>query len=522
MFISPKHTRRTKFPKDVLVTKAIDNPISIIRELHRRSFYHFFKFFWSTISSKQLIDNWHIKLICDELQKVQRNVSANKKKEYDLIINISPGTTKTTIVSIMFPVWCWTVDYKLKFITASYASALSLENAEASRDLIKSDLFKKIYPEIEMKKDKDAKSNYKVIFKNPRFKGRAPQILIGGNRLSTSPGGAGTGFHADIFIWDDLINCQDAISDTIIKSTNNWLDQTLLSRKTNKEVTVMVGIMQRLSENDPTGHLLSKKGAKIKQYCLPGELNEYEEEVKPKELKKYYKDGLFDPIRMNYNVLEDLKVELGQYGYAGQIGQKPTPPGGGMFQVDNISIIERLPAVTDIEKIVRYWDKAGTAGGGAFTAGVKIAKLKNGKFIIVDVKRGQWATHIRENIIKQTAVADDIAVSTQVKNTLHTDIWIEQEPGSGGKESAESTIKNLAGHSINAERPRGDKVYRADPFSVQVNYGNVMLLRADWNNEYINELRFFPFAKYKDQVDASSGAFSKLTEKRKVKSWIAV
>ena len=136
-----------------------------------------------------------------------------------------------------------------------------------------------------------------------------------------------------------------------------------------------------------------------------------------------------------------------------------------------------------------------------------MAKLKNGKYLILDVKRGQWSTDVRERIIKQTAQADG----------YETIIWIEQEPGSGGKDSAHATITNLAGFTIYKELPKGDKIYRADPFSVQVNEGNVMLLHGPWNEEYLQELEYFPFSTYKDQVDGSSGAFSKLARKKEVK-----
>jgi len=88
------------------------------------------------------------------------------------------------------------------------------------------------------------------------------------------------------------------------------------------------------------------------------------------------------------------------------------------------------------------------------------------------------------------------------------EIGLEQEPGSGGKESAESTVRNLRGWRVRVDRPTGDKSLRADPFSVQVNNGNVSMVRGDWNEDYIEELRYFPFSKYKDQVDASSGAFN--------------
>jgi len=123
------------------------------------------------------------------------------------------------------------------------------------------------------------------------------------------------------------------------------------------------------------------------------------------------------------------------------------------------------------------------------------------------VKRGQWSTDDRERIIRATAEADGADVV----------VYIEQEPGSGGKESAESTVRNLAGFACYPNSPQGDKPHRADPYSVQVNYGNVRLLRGDWNREYIEEFRYFPFSTYKDQVDASSGAFTKLVGKRQVR-----
>ena len=79
-----------------------------------------------------------------------------------------------------------------------------------------------------------------------------------------------------------------------------------------------------------------------------------------------------------------------------------------------------------------------------------------------------------------------------------------------------ATINNLAGFCSYAERSTGSKVSRADPYSVQVNNGNVWLLRAEWNKDFIEEHRLFPFAKLKDQVDAASGAFSKVSKVRKV------
>ena len=511
--IAKRTSQLNRSPKKERVKEALLHPVTITRELNNRSLYHFFLWAWDAISNQPYVENWHIPYLCAELEKVAYRVGKREKKLYDVLINIPPGTTKTILVSIIFPAWCWTKWYWMRFITVSYSGTLSLESAEYSRDLIKSAQFRDVYPELVLKRDKDTKGNFKItkVIKNAT----GDKVLLGGNRYSTSVGGTLTGFHGDILIWDDPINPTQAASEKEIESKAHWLSQTLPTRKTNKEVTTIIGIMQRLNEGDPSGVWL-KKAAKIKKkkglktlkhFCLPGEIKRYKENVRPKKLVKKYVDGLLDKNRMPWNVIEELEDTLGQYGYAGQIGQAPTPAGGGMFKVDNLQYTDIPIDKKEIAVTIRYWDKAGTQGGGAYSAGVKISKLKNGMFYISDVVRGQWSTEKREKRIKQTAIVDGQKVY----------IGLEQEPGSGGKESAESSIRNLAGFSARKDRPTGDKIFRADPFSVQVNNGNVIILVGKWNEDFVKELELFPNATYKDQVDAASAGFNILTKKKKVK-----
>jgi len=495
-------------PQNRLRTAILDQPNQIIAELCRRSLFYFMQEFWDAYSNDIFVPNWHINKICTELELVAQRVANKEPKLYDLIINIPPGTTKTAMVSIFFPIWCWINWYWMKFITSSHSSPLSLESAEYSRDIIRSDKFKQTFPELTIKQDKDSKSNFRVVQKQRTALSNVLQLNQGGGRVSTSVDARITGFHAHILILDDLIDPKRALSDAGILAANNHMDHTLSTRKTDKRVAVTILIMQRLSQNDPTGHLLDKrKGKKIKLICLPGEIRNYRKQLQPKEFEQYYsKDDLLDSVRMDWGVLGDLEEDLGQYGYAGQIGQAPTPPEGGMFKVDHFTIIDTLPSPVNFVNTVRYWDKAGTQGGGAFTVGLKMSVLKNKKFIIHDVVRGQWSAEIRENIIKETAEADGTSVQ----------VYTEQEPGSGGKESAEATITNLAGFSAHKDRPTGNKFFRADPFSVQVNNGNVMLLRGDWIFQFKEEYRNFgPVATYKDQVDAGSGAWNKLIGKKR-------
>jgi predicted phage terminase large subunit-like protein len=159
---------------------------------------------------------------------------------------------------------------------------------------------------------------------------------------------------------------------------------------------------------------------------------------------------------------------------------------------------------TDVTSWVRYWDKAGTEGGGKYSAGVLMGKRSNGRFLIADIVRGRWSALNRETVIKQAAEAD--RARGDVAN------WVEQEPGSGGKESAENTVRNLAGFTIHAERVTGDKVTRAGPLSSQAEAGNVDLLAGPWNEAFLAEAHNFDGVRgFTDQIDAASGAFNKLT-----------
>jgi predicted phage terminase large subunit-like protein len=306
------------------------------------------------------------------------------------------------------------------------------------------------------------------------------------------------GFHAHFLIVDDPIDPQKVLSEIELASANSFFHETLPSRKVDQRISVTILVMQRLHQDDPTGNWLAHREETIKHICLPAE-DSYP--VKPPELKNYYVHGLLDPIRLSRFVLAE-KESKGQFYYAGQYGQHPVPLGGGMFKTDCL-VFDHPP--DKFKRTIRYWDNASTKGAGAYSVGAKLAEDYNGRFWVLDIVRGRWATEVRERIKYQTAQIDGYGVI----------IGQEQEPGSGGKESAEATVKRLAGFRIRLNRPTGEKALRADPFSQQVNVGNVYLpIGKPWIRDYIEEMRFFPMSKYKDQIDASSGAFAELVRQR--------
>lgn len=448
----------------------------LVASISKESFFEFVQEFWDEICSESYVHNWHIEVLCNELQIAVERVILGLPKLYDIAINISPGSTKSIIVSEMLPAWGWTRMPTMRTIGGSHGANLAVELSRLNRQLIRSEKYQQCFPDIRLSPEQDAKS----YFVNTQ----------GGSRYAVGVGGSVVGRHGHLLLVDDPVDPQGAISEVEMQTANRWMDETLATRKVDKSVTLTILIMQRLHQNDCTANML-KKSEKIKHICLPAELSEY---VKPTHYASFYKDGLMDPVRLSRETLAENKKKLGQYGFAGQFGQHPVPPGGGMFKVDRIIIDEPPVGSSKWIRIVRSWDYAATADGGCFTTGVKVGLDYKKRLWILNAVRGQWSTDVRESMCRSTAVLDGKDIP----------ILLEQEPGSGGKDQAIASVRNLMGFNVIVERPTGNKVYRADPFSVQVNIGNVYMVRGPWNEAFVDEMRFFPLSTYKDQIDAAS------------------
>lgn len=191
---------------------------------------------------------------------------------------------------------------------------------------------------------------------------------------------------------------------------------------------------------------------------------------------------------------------------------KIRPAAGKYFKRGSFEIVDVVP--NKVEAWVRSWDLAATEVSNAepspdATAGVLIGRMTDGRYIVADVK------HIRKNAndVRKAVLSAATLDKVRYKNVK---ITVPQDPGQAGKEQANSYVKMLAGHPIETIRPTGSKENRANPFASQVQAGNVLMLRGDWNEEYLAELESFPDGSHDDMVDASSDAFNKLSE---VRSW---
>ena len=472
---------------------SIENLHELTRQFQAKSLYHCLQEVWASIIQETPVFNWHMEYLCDEIQDVLERAFRGEPKTHDLIINVPPGTSKSTIVSVVAPMWAWSRMPSMRTIVSTHAYDLGLDLSRKGREVFKNELkdtpgvtFAGLHG-LELKKDLDSKGH----FGNSK----------GGERYVATVGGKNPmGKHAHCLIIDDPIDPESAFSEVKRINANRFITNTLPSRMVDKTKVPIILLMQRLHQDDPTGHLVkawTKSGTPYKHICIPAELTE---DVQPRELRKFYsEDGLLDPIRLPRKVLDQIKG-TSAYAYASQYLQTPIPLGGGMFNGDILrESITNEPA-PKLKKIVRFWDKAASHEQGCYTAGVKMGIDFTGKFWILNVRRFQKATDARERAILATARLDGTAV----------EIGMEQEPGSAGIDSIQASIKNLAGWRVVPERPSGEKAVRAEPFATQVSAANVAMVEGEWNDDFITECEYFPNSTYKDQVDAAAGAFRML------------
>lgn len=455
--------------------------------------------------------NWHHKVVCYYLEKFWRG-------EINLILCLPPRNGKTELAGRNLAAWGLGNNPDFEIISSTYSADLSSRTNRDVQRIIESDVYRDIFPDVRLQGTKlpDDGTGRSVALKNSstfeivKHKGVYRSAGVGG-------GITGMGFERGL-IDDPIKDAAEAKSRTVRESVWEWFGSVFYTRKS---PTAKICItMTRWHEDDLVGKLIeSMKEKNSDQYVilkLPA-ICEDENEVDADVLKELGLEPrkIGDPLDANRFPLEELskiRLTMGERAFTSIQQQKPAPTEGELFKWQNLRIINAVP--TNIVKWIRYWDKAGTEGGtGAQTAGALLGITTDNWVVIVDIVSGRWAAPERERVIKQTAIAD----GTKVK------IWVEQEPGSGGKESGENTVVNLQGFTCKLEKVTGDKVTRAEPLSCQMDVMNVYAVEGAYlrgEEGLLEQLKIFPNGKLKDKIDACGGAYNKLTGEKEGGFWI--
>ncbi len=418
-----------------------------------------------------------------------------------LMIFAPPQSGKSELASVRLPAYWLGKRPNDPVILASYGADLAYSKSRQARTIVESDEYRRLFPTVTTRRDSRAVNRWELA---------APYR---GSLLAAGVGGPITGHGALLGIIDDPFeNWKQAQSQTIRDQVWEWYRTTFRTRVWEDGAIIL--IMTRWHADDLAGRLLQTQTGDWTVLRLPALAEDRETRDandaylglpvgQPDPLGRAPGEPLC-PLRFSKKALKQLRADVGALAWSAEYQGVPRPREGAWFRRAWFPIVEAAPLAC---QRVRYWDKAGTPGGGAFTAGVLLARAADGLVYVEDVVRGQWGAGERKAVMRQTAQLD---AERHGKTGVH--IWVEQEPGSGGKESAEDTIRDLAGFVVHADRPTGDKDTRLEPFAAQAQAGNVRLVRGAWNGDYIEEFAALPGGRYRDQADATAGAFNKLTE----------
>lgn len=435
-------------------------------------------------------------LIADHLEKVLRGEIQN------LMIFAPPQHGKSELASRRFPVFWLSKHPDWPVMLTSYSGGLASRHGGDARATIEDDRYRMLFPH-RLRTSSRASDFWRIEDEQ-------------GFMLSAGLRGPITGSGAMLGIVDDpFASWEEAQSPTMQKKAYEWFSGTFLTRLwTNSRIIL---IMTRWHENDLAGKLLKSEGDLWTVLRLPALAETQQERDKanrrmglpqgqPDPLSRRPGEALC-PIRYPRETLLLRKRRSSTMVWNAEYQGSPTPAEGNRIKREWLEyFVAHGPGRT--ARRIRYWDKAGSQDEGKYTAGVRVALGPDDLVYIEDVKRGQWSAAERERIIKATATAD----AQEFQNVSAVVQWVEQEPGSGGLESADNTMKNLLGFSAFKDPPHTNKDVRLEPFAAAAENHLIRLVRGLWNENFIDEMAAVPYSALRDQADAVAGAFNKLTK----------
>lgn len=452
--------------------------IDVEREACKRSFATFVKEAWPVLEpATPLMWGWAVQSMCDHLEAVTEG------RIKRLLINVPPGTMKSLLVSVLWPAWEWGPKGRpdLRYIGTAHKQDLAVRDSTKCRRLIQSEWYQTRWP-IALTSDQNAKTK----FENGSTGFREAVSFT-----------SMTGSRADRIILDDPHSVDGAKSPAMLAADIETFREALPSRVNNADSAIVI-VMQRLHEDDVSAVALKLgyEHLKIPMRFEPGESRHVVGNPDPRtEI-----DELMFPDRFDEDQVKALELSLAEYAAAGQLQQRPAPRSGGMFKPGNIELVDALPAGL---RFTRGWDLAASKNAGDWTVGGKLA-VKDGVTYIAGVARERGSPDDVERLIVNTAAVDGRLVFQS----------LPQDPGQAGKAQAAYLSKRMQGRNFEFTTETGDKATRASPFASQVNAGNVKMLKADWNEALISEMRVFPMGKHDDQIDALSRAYNQASQRR--------
>lgn len=464
-----------------LQTLAAVPEAELERRLAEVSLADFVQQAWHVLEpSTPLVWGWHLDALCLHLKAVLCGDIQN------LYIAVPPGTTKTTVVSVMFPAWVWATKPELRFLTAANEGTLATRDSLATRRLIESDWYRARWANVvRLTSDQNIKSYYE----NDRR----------GHRQAITVASRTTGKKGDLLLVDDAHDAAGVESEADRKAVRLWWDKAFYNRVNDPKTARRIVVGQRLHADDLYAHILA---AGFEELRIP---EEYESE-NPCATSIGWRDPravhgeLLRPERFGPAEVAEALATLGSTGYAAQHQQRPVPAEGALFKKawlryyvasrdsDGWLLGDRVVLRRDC----RWFATVDLAVSTKTTADYTVIA------IWADDRKG---TLILANLIRGRFEGPDIAPKMRQAWEEHDlDFLAVESVGFQLTIIQEARRKGLPIRELPRDK---DKISRALPATVKFEAGQVWFPRdAPWIGILEEELLTFPAGRHDDCVDA--------------------
>lgn len=397
----------------------------------------------------------------------------------------------------MWPAWTWIRRPSHQWLCGSYAAKLAIRDSLKMRRLVTSPWYRERWGD---RFTITSDQNQKIRFENDRA----------GYRIAFGMESGVMGDGGDTIVVDDPHDRQGAHSDAERETTLTTFDEAVVTRLNDPETSSIVVIMQRLHENDLSGHVLGKGG--YEHLLIPMHYDPKRSKVTVIGWEDPRKNAgeLMHPERFPEEIVREIEKAIGSYAAAGQLEQAPAPAEGGIFKRTWWRFYDELPA--DFDREIQSWDLSFKGNADS------------------DFVAGQaWGKKGADCYLKP----DEVYAQLDFNETCAAIIGFTQKHPRGAKliedkANGPAVIASLKKKvpGIVAVNPDGDKVARGHAVSPYIEAGNVYLpnpydhsgnLRPEraWVLRLIENAAKFPngsipAGSHGDDIDAMTQALHRL------------
>ena len=435
-------------------------------EAAQNTYMGFVKHVWPAF-----IEGRHHKIMAEAFERIARGELKR------LIINMPPRHTKSEFASFLLPAWFLGQMPEKKIIQTAHTAELSVGFGRKVRNLVDSDDFKKVFPNLQLRADSKAAGRWSTN-KN-------------GEYFAIGVGGAVTGKGADLLIIDDPHSEQEGQSadPTVFDRTYDWY--TSGPRQRLQPGGAIVIVMTRWHMRDLTGKIIKSSAQRAGS-----------DEWEVIEFPAIMPSGKpLWPEFWSQTELEALRSELPAPKWNAQYQQNPTAEEGALIKREWWKRWEH-DYPPHCEFVIQSWD----------TAFLKTQRSDYSACTTWGVFYHPDDDGISQpNIILLDAYKERLEFP-ELKKTAY-EMWQDAQPDAfivEGKAAGMPLIFELRAMGIPVSEytpSRGnDKIARVNAVADLFASGNVWAPETRFAEEVMEEFAAFPAGEHDDLVDSSTQA----------------